>query len=462
MSLKPWGGLGAGRPAAPALAEAAASRQAQASAVAHAAFQRDPETGLPNRQALEAAVLRRAAGDDPRSLFVAAFGVDGFERMRAALGYGLVADLMRALAERLKALEPAAEVARVSADALSLAFQAADLNEACARAEAARRSLQTVQTVGEHLIDVRLTVGLGAGRSPAALVREADLALDAARSQGRRALVFDPAAHAAAVQALSLMPELRRAIASNRLAVAHQPKLDLRTREICGVETLVRWRHPDLGWVSPDAFIPLAEETGDIRALTDWVLERALAEQAALAAAGRPLSFAVNLSGRLLCDAEAIAHLVTRVREASGPITLEVTETAVIADPEVAIANLNRLRAAGVALSIDDYGAGLSSLAYLRRLPAQELKLDRSLLGDLAGGGRDVLVIRSTIDLAHALGMKVVAEGIEDRAVLAVLAGMGCDQAQGFAIARPLPFAELKRFLGVGAPERETTLRATA
>ena len=195
--------------------------------------------------------MRRAAGEDPRSLFVAAYGIDGFGRMRAALGYGLVGDLVRALAERLKALDPAAEVARVSADGLSLLFHASDLDEACARAESARRALQTVHTAGEHLIDVRLTVGLGAGRSPAALVREADLALDAARSQGRRAMVFDPAAHAAAVQALSLMPELRRAIASERLAVAHQPKIDLRTREVCGVETLVRWRHADRAGCRP-------------------------------------------------------------------------------------------------------------------------------------------------------------------------------------------------------------------
>ena len=213
--------------------------------------------------------------------------------------------------------------------------------------------------------------------------------------------------------------------------------------------------------MSPEAFIPLAEETGDIRALTDWVLERALAEQAALAAAGRPLGFAVNLSGRLLCDADASRTLCPRAR-GRGPITLEVTETAVIADPEVAIANLNRLRSAGVELAIDDYGAGLSSLAYLRRLPAQELKLDRSLLTDVGRGGRDALVIRSTIDLAHALGMRVVAEGVEDRAVLAVLAGMGCDQAQGFAIARPMPFAELKRFLAAAPAETERTVRASA
>ena len=192
------------------------------------------------------------------------------------------------------------------------------------------------------------------------------------------------------------------------------------------------------------------------------MLERALAEQAALAAAGRPLCFAVNLSGRLLCDGEAMAHLLARVHEASAPLTLEVTETAVIADPETAIANLNRLRAAGVTLAIDDYGAGLSSLAHLRRLPAQELKLDRSLFAELGRSGREALVVRSTIDLAHALGMTVIAEGVEDRAVLAVLAGMGCDQAQGFAIARPMAFEELKRFLGVGVEEAVAPVRASA
>ncbi len=174
---------------------------------------------------------------------------------------------------------------------------------------------------------------------------------------------------------------------------------------------------------------------------------RAVAEQAELAAAGWALPFSINLSGRLVGDEETTRRLLALAAAAAAPLCLEVTETAVIGNPEAALAAVARFREAGVEISIDDYGSGLSSLAYLKRIAASELKLDRSLVCDVAASGRDALLVRSTVDLAHGLGMKVVAEGVEDETTLAILAGLGCDLIQGYHVARPMPLAALKTFL---------------
>ena len=402
--------------------------------------------------------MRRAAGVDARPIYVAALGLDGFSRMRGALGYELTAELVRALGAQLQALSAEVDVARVAPETLGVAFQAKDLNEAVLRAETARRTVQGVHRLREHLIDVRVTGGLGAGGPPAALVREADLALDAARTAGKRAAVFDAAAHASAAQSLSLMPELRDAIARGGLHLEHQPKFDLRRQAFAGVECLVRWRHPRLGWLAPDLFVGMSEDTGDIHALTEWVLDRAISEQASLALAGHHLSFAVNLSGRMIGEFRGVDALLEQAAAAQGPLTFEITETAVISDPEAALQNIERITAAGHGVSIDDYGAGLSSLSYLKRIHANELKLDRSLLVDLTRSSRDALLIRSTIDLAHALGMKVVAEGVEEDAALALLAGMGCDLVQGWLISKSMPFERLREFLDqdAAAPQHRT------
>jgi EAL domain-containing protein (putative c-di-GMP-specific phosphodiesterase class I) len=290
---------------------------------------------------------------------------------------------------------------------------------------------------------VRLSAGLSAAGPPAALMREADLALSEARADRKRLRVFDPASHAAAVGALSLMPELRAAIETDQLFLAHQPKFDLRTGRVCGVESLVRWNHPTYGPVEPGIFVPFAEESGDVRSMTRWVLERALAEQADLASEGFALPFAVNLSGRLVGDDGFIDWILEHLPAGDGQLRLEVTETAVIDQPEHAFANIARLAAAGAPCSIDDYGAGLSSLAYLKQLLADELKLDKSLIDDVGRSSRDAVITRSIVDLAHGLGMKVVAEGVEDAQTAAIVASLGCDIGQGYFFARPMPLAQL-------------------
>ncbi len=257
-----------------------------------------------------------------------------------------------------------------------------------------------------------------------------------------------------------LLDELRDAQRNDTLYLAFQPKLRARTGAIDSVEALLRWPHA-LGDIAPDQFIPLSEAHDEIAALTRWVVRRAVRDQAALAAAGFDLTVYINLSGRLLPDASFAGWLVDTIGE-RGKIGLEVTETAMIPDPEGALANLKRFADVGIRVAIDDYGAGFSSLAYLKRVPAQELKLDKMFISGLASSHRDPLLVRSTIDLAHALEMEVTAEGVESAAELALLRMMGCDLMQGFLISHPLPLDALIAFLGEYRTSAATPEDATA
>jgi EAL domain-containing protein (putative c-di-GMP-specific phosphodiesterase class I) len=205
----------------------------------------------------------------------------------------------------------------------------------------------------------------------------------------------------------------------------------------------VRWRHPTRGNIAPDIFVPMAEETGHIRALTEWVLERAIIDQKALKDAGHAIKLAVNISARLLSDTDFAKRAAALARQAAHQICFEITETAVIDNPVAALENIELFAASGVHLAIDDYGSGLSSLAYLKQLPAHELKIDKLFVQNITSSQRDALLVRSTIDLAHGLGMNVTAEGVETPAAFALLASMNCDLAQGFLISRPASLEEL-------------------
>jgi EAL domain-containing protein (putative c-di-GMP-specific phosphodiesterase class I) len=245
------------------------------------------------------------------------------------------------------------------------------------------------------------------------------------------------------------------AIDAGGLAVAYQPKFDLRSRTITGVEALVRWPNYRGGPLGPDIFVPMAEETGHIQALTEWVLRQAVADHAALTRAGHDITMSVNLSGRLLHDQDFAERVLAIIGAAADRFCLEVTETAAMENPELAMRSLGQYRAAGVSVAIDDYGSGLSSLAYLKDLPATELKIDKAFVLDVSDSQRDSLLVRSTIDLGHSLGMRVTAEGVETATALSLLALMGCDSAQGYFIARPMPLPDLVDFLQQG-PEQAT------
>jgi EAL domain-containing protein (putative c-di-GMP-specific phosphodiesterase class I) len=302
-----------------------------------------------------------------------------------------------------------------------------------------------------QVVDINVTVGVAQprakGESPASMIERASIALDQARASLQKVGVFDPAAYGDPARNLSLMGEMRRALEDGDIHLVHQPKYNFRTGRIDSAESLVRWRHPSRGMIPPDLFVPMAEETGHVRALTDWVLQRAVEDQQRLSAAGFKLTLAVNISARLLSDTEFAQSAIQRVRQAPHTICFEITETAVIDHPTLALRHIELFAEKGISISIDDYGSGLSSLAYLRQLPADELKIDKAFIENLTRGRRDALLVRSSIDLAHGLGMSVTAEGVEQHAALALLAAMGCDTAQGFVIARPTPLADLPAVL---------------
>ncbi|WP_442679157.1 EAL domain-containing protein [Sphingomonas sp. ASY06-1R] len=245
----------------------------------------------------------------------------------------------------------------------------------------------------------------------------------------------------------SLADDLAHAVSRNELFLVHQPKMRARSGEMVAVETLVRWRHPTRGLIGPNDFIALAEQTGEMRRITEWVIRQTIVEQASLAACAHAMTFNVNISARVLPDRDFAEWALATVAGASGPIGFEITETAMIGDPEGALRNLHLFADAGIKIAIDDYGAGLSSLAYLKQLPAHELKIDRMFISGLSSSHRDPLLVRSTIDLAHALDMEVTAEGVDSPAALALLKVMGCDVVQGFLIAMPMTLGELRSFL---------------
>lgn len=269
----------------------------------------------------------------------------------------------------------------------------------------------------------------------------------ALRNRARRTFASLPGAGRMPATSSSLADDLDAAIVRNELFIVHQPKMRSRTGEITAVETLVRWQHPTRGLVGPNDFIGLAEERGEMRRITEWVIRQTIREQKSLAACGHSLAFNVNLSAKVLADRDFADWALATIREASGPIGFEITETAMIADPHGALRNLHLFADAGVKIAIDDYGAGLSSLAYLKQLPAHELKIDRMFISGLSSSHRDPLLVRSTIDLAHALDMEVTAEGVDSPAAMALLKVMGCDVVQGFLLAMPMPLGELRAFL---------------
>ena len=247
-----------------------------------------------------------------------------------------------------------------------------------------------------------------------------------------------------------LMDDLSAALTNDDIYLAYQPKLQLRTGTIEGVEALLRWRHPTLGVVAREVLIPLAEREGRIRELTIWVLRRALRDQDRVARQGHDLAVHINVSAGLLTDAAFVREVCALTGTLRGVIGLEITETASIENSALAMTNLKRLIDQGIAISIDDYGAGMSSLAYLKELPASELKIDKMFISGMTTSHRDPLIVRSTIDLAHALGLRVVAEGVESQAALALLRVMGCDFAQGFLISPALTVDALVTFLAAG------------
>jgi EAL domain-containing protein (putative c-di-GMP-specific phosphodiesterase class I)/CHASE2 domain-containing sensor protein len=450
--------LGVDPPVAPALIALAAA--AVAGAVGRAAWRRretslaDLKTGLPNLAALE----RDCRG--PGAATVAVARIDGFADLLSALGPDSSSTLVRAVAERLAFAASVTRVYRI--EEAGLAWIEPEEDSLDERFEAIDAVMRAPFAAGRS-VEVRTHFGAARGSGGAArqLCADAGLAALHAAERGSRWQLFTASDSEQASWRVSLLAELDSALARGELWNAYQPKLDLRTGRISGVEALVRWDHPERGTLAPDSFIPLIEQHGRAADLTLHVMAQALADAAAWRDGGQPLAVAVNISATLLHDhnfLHSLEQLLQASRFSAEQVTLEVTESAAMADPEAAVVALEGWRKLGVGISIDDYGTGQSSLSYLQKMPATELKIDRSFIAAMAAGPRDQILVRSTIAMAHELGLAVVAEGVEDEICLELLREMGCDQAQGYGISRPAAAdavaAFAARYASVADPRR--------
>jgi diguanylate cyclase (GGDEF)-like protein len=416
----------------------------------------DELTGLPNRrsvyEALETVERRLAAG---ASMAVLVVDLDRFKEINDSLGHAAGDELLRQVGPRLSArLRPGDLLFRLGGDEFVVLSADLDGAEALALGQRLRAELQRPFRFGSMGLTVDASVGIavGPGHSASAeeLLQLADLAMYSAKRTRVGATLYDDARDGEGRHRLETVEQLRAGIAAGELVLHYQPKLNLRTGAVDGVEALVRWAHPDRGLLYPDSFIDLAESSGLMSKLTSAVLDGALAQWRVWADTGLVLEVSVNVSPTDLTDDGFPAEVATVLLRHGVPATrlvLEVTESLLMADRERAVRVLERLRDTGVGISIDDYGTGYSSLAYLASLPVTELKLDRSFITSMPGSPRAAAVVTSTLQLAQSLGLVLVAEGAEDAETVAALTALDCDLVQGYHISRPLPAGQLESWL---------------
>ncbi len=422
----------------------------------------DNLTGLPNRAQFERELTAMIASlDESGYLLVALLGIDRFRDVNATLGHQAGDQVLIELARRIGAELAAGDlIGRMAGDEFAVAIHVAGEAE---DSSTARRLLAVAQrSYSINEFDIALTVNIGTvtdgtpSLGATTLLRRADMAMHWAKSNHTGLEPYRDEIDRRTPARLSMLSDLRLAIERRELDVFFQPKLDLATSTIIGAEALVRWHHAERGFVPPSEFVPLAENTGLMPDLTEQVLQRSVATIRLLNDLGFRLEVAVNLSTLDLLD-EQIIDRVERCLVLNGvnpnQLTLEITETALLADGPRTLATAEGLERLGVHLSIDDFGTGFSSLSYLRVLPAAELKVDRSFVTNLLADERDEVIVRSTIDLGHNLGLRVVAEGVEDLSALDRLRLLGCDLAQGYGISEPLAFDRFLVWLNSGRYE---------
>ena len=396
------------------------------------------------------------SGGNGERVALVVFNLHRFRAINMSCGHAAGDTLLRLVAERIHAtLRSCDSLFHIGNDEFAVLLT--NLKSPQVVGLAARKILDSIDTdyaLPGGVVSVTAVAGGAVFPEHAAdrdgLLRGADTALHLAREQEQDFLIYDASLVSREQQLANLKRSLSRALDNNDLMLNYQPQIDLQRSQLSGCEALVRWNHAEHGWIRPDVFIPVAEKSELIDTLTYWSLNVALREWLDFCAHCRDGAIAVNLSARLLQSAE-IVELVRRALNIwgaePGALILEVTESAMMSDPETALRVLTRLHEMGVTLSIDDFGTGYSSLAYLQKLPVSELKIDRSFVQHMADRPQDRKIVRSIIDLAHNLDMRVVAEGIEDERSLDMLVSMGCDYGQGFYIARPMPAAQLKGWL---------------
>jgi diguanylate cyclase (GGDEF)-like protein len=425
----------------------------------------DSLTELPNRALFRDALREHLAraGTESGRLAVLYLDIDHFKDLNNSMGPRLGDAMLRAIGPRLReAVGDAAVIARVTGDEFALLATVADEDAALRLARAAHEAFVPPLRIDEQLVQTRVSVGLVThprdGNDADTLLRRAEVAVQIAKG-GHGWAAYAQEHDEYAPERLALMSELRRAFERDELLLHFQPIVELATRKMRGVEALVRWQHPQRGLVSPMEFIPLAERAGLTKPLTVWVLREALRQLRGWRDEGLELSVAVNLSMRTLHDPELPGLAKDLIERAGVPpafVGFEITETDIMADAEGAMRGLTALRGLGVKIAIDDFGTGYSSLAYLHRLAVHAVKIDRSFVSRITSDQTSASIVRATADLGHALGLEVVAEGVEDEVAWERVRSASCDFAQGYHIGRPMKGADMPNWVkvwrGVVAP----------
>jgi diguanylate cyclase (GGDEF)-like protein len=418
----------------------------------------DAVTGLPNRALLAdrtARLLLDSARSD-RQVGLVLLDLDHFKEINDTLGHRVGDVLLREVGNRLQdTVREGDTVARLGGD--EFAVLAASINtgdDAVVVAERLLSALREPFVIDGVRLQTQASIGIALspdhGTDVDTLVQRADVALYTAKEERGRWAMYSAESDRYTPERLALLGELRAGLETGQLVVFYQPKSDAQTGVVLGVEALARWQHPTRGLLAPDEFIPLAENTGLIGELTFEVLRQALRQVRAWRAKGMRLGVSVNLSVRQLTDLDLprdVAALLADFALPADVLTLEVTESTIMADPSRTLTVLRMLAEIGVALSIDDFGTGYSSLAYLKRLQADELKIDKSFVMGMSRNANDAVIVRSTIELGHNLGLRMVAEGVEDAETWTLLRGLGCDVVQGYHLSRPLPPAAITDWL---------------
>jgi diguanylate cyclase (GGDEF)-like protein len=425
--------------------------------VQHMAFFDQP-TGLANRNSLYDCLHRaiRDHGGSGKSIALLLLDVNQFREINNTLGHHCGDLVLREVGQRLRSAIPEPDlVARLGGDEFAILSPniagAADLGALVQRIQDALHSPVMIER-----LPIAVEAGIGIALYPEhgtdadTLLQHADIAMYAAKKAGTGHVIYEATRNQHSAARLALMAELRVAIAQNELLLHYQPVIRLKSATVCGAEALVRWLHPERGMVPPDEFIGPAERTGLIHPLAAWVVQAAMQQAAAWRAIGLELPISVNLSARNLLDPTLPDRIKTLIRDhgvAPAGIAIEITESAIMTDTARAEEILLKLHDIGIKISIDDFGVGYSSLSYLRRLPVDRLKVDRSFVVNMTQNASDAMIVRSTIELAHNLGLEVVAEGVETEAQYDRLAEWGCDAAQGYFMSRALPADELTKWL---------------
>jgi diguanylate cyclase (GGDEF)-like protein/PAS domain S-box-containing protein len=412
----------------------------------------DSLTGLPNRvlltDRLAQAINTGARSGRPVSLLL--MDMDGFKEVNDTLGHHSGDMLLRQVAERLRSTLRAEDtVARLGGDEFAiLPAGACDEHVAMHVAEKVLTALQAPFLIDEQSIHARMSIGVAVypthGDDAETLMRRADVAMYTAKRMRSGRVAYSPAQDEHSKRRLQLTGELRRAIPASELVLHYQPRLHLPTNTVTAVEALVRWQHPEQGLVPPSEFIPVAEQSDLIHPLTAWVAGEAVRQLRVFAELGFDLNVAINVSARNLADQQLPSMIAALLRQwgvGASRLRLEMTESVVMASDWQEV--LTQLHQLGLSVAIDDFGVGYSSLAYLQRLPVDEIKIDKSFVGDMVHNADNAAIVRSTIELGHNLGLKVVAEGVETQECLDMLTSFGCDAAQGFLVSHPLAIDDL-------------------